>query len=465
MKTNIISIILFITFGVLDATGQCWEKISVAVSHSLAIRKDGSLWAWGSSGDLGIGISSQSVFNRPIQVGLDYDWSEISASGNFSLSIKNDGSLWVWGSYPNAILGGNDTNVLFAFVPVQLGNDYDWSKISAGGQHALAIKTDGTLWGWGMSNLGQVGNGLSSCFFCPPIFQQTPVQIGSDNDWKQVNASNYISLAIKNDGTLWGWGDNTTGIIDNSFLNYNLPTQIGTDKWSQIESGEYVHALGLKADGTIWNWGYNICTDTPFVVLLNPTQIGTDNDWNKISAGADHDNAIKRDGSLWSWGRNYVGQMANGNTNLIQSLPEKIDTTMNNNFVEVSGGNQYSMAIKTDGSLWGWGSNGSGNLGDGTTVNKTLPVLISCSTVGIKDKNSGSLLSIYPNPSENFIRITSKENLIGLDLTIYDINGRSVVKEKITTPTPTINTSNLSAGIYLLRIDRIDMQNIKLIKK
>jgi len=313
---------------------QCWDKVSASSSHQLAIQNDGTLWGWGSSSDLGIGLPTIPYYITPIQIGTQNNWADISAGENFSLGIKNDGSLWAWGAFPDPAIGGNNTTNLNTYYPVQIGNDYDWIEVSAGGQHALGLKSNNTLWAWGLNNTGQVGNGLSTCTFCPPIYQTTPLQIGSDNDWKQISAGANFSGAIKFNGTLWCWGDNTANFVNNGLPLNNTPIQIGTDtSWSQLDFGNYSHLLALKTDGTIWSWGYDITTDTPFVVIPIPSQIGTNNYWTDISAGADHDLAIKNDGTVWSWGRNYIGQMGNGNVGGVQTLPQMILSSINNNFI------------------------------------------------------------------------------------------------------------------------------------
>ncbi len=445
--------------------GQCWSLVSSSFTHSLALRSDGSLWGWGSSGDLGIGLPPIPNYNTPIQIGTETDWAKVAAGGNFSLAIKNDGSLWTWGSYANPILGGNNNTNLTAYNPVQIGNEYDWMEISVGGQHALALKSDSTLWAWGLSNLGQVGNGLSTCTFCPPVYQPIPEQIGNENDWKQISACSDVSLAIKHNGTLWCWGNNTSNLVNNGLPLNNTPVQIGTDTtWSQVECGEYLHALALKTDGTIWTWGYDITTDTPFVVIPVPTQVGGDNDWNLISAGADHDLAIKNNGTVWSWGRNSNGEMGNGSTSTVQPIPQSTLPAVNSNFLKISGGYNYSMGIKSDGTLWGWGSNGSGNLGIGNNLNQTTPQHVNCSTLNTNEIQIDPNISVYPNPTTGNVYLTIDEKHLGSDFHIYNALGAIVASGTAVSQQTVIETNKLDEGIYLLQLVGDTSQTVRFVK-
>ena len=465
MKPSYILLALLYILTNEFVSAQCWNKVSASFTHTLAIQNNGSLWGWGTAGDLGIGIPSISNYNTPIQIGTENDWADISAGANFSLAIKNDGSLWVWGSTPNAILGGNNTSNLTAYSPVRIGNDNDWIQISAGGQHALALKSDKSLWAWGMSNMGQVGNGLSSCTFCTPVYQTIPVQIGTDKDWKQISACQDFSAAIKLNGSLWAWGSNWPTLVNNSLALNNIPTQVGTDtSWIAVDGGEYAHVLALKNNGTIWSWGYDIRTDTPFVVIPAPVQIGNDRDWAKISAGANHDMALKDDGTLWSWGRNAVGQTGNGNAGLAQSLPQSVSPALNNNFIDISAGNEFSMGIKADASLWGWGTNGWGTLGAGNNQNQTVPQTVNCSPTSTAEVQYLALASISPNPTTGFLQLKVDEKLIDSYFQIYNITGQIVFTGRLLNDTTTIETSGLANGIYLLRFDADPDTAIRFVK-
>jgi hypothetical protein len=180
----------------------------------------------------------------------------LAAAGEvYSLALKTNGTLWAWGANTMAQLGtGNYDDV---FAPVQIGSDADWVTIAAGGDldsgggHSLALKADGTLWAWGGNSKGELGTGNYD-------EKTKPEKIGSDTDWKSVSAGWAHSLALKTDGTLWAWGYNEFGQLGTGdYVDITSPVQIGSDTdWASIDAGE-IHSIAQKADGTIWAWGSN----------------------------------------------------------------------------------------------------------------------------------------------------------------------------------------------------------------
>src|SRR5690349_12371564 len=195
-----------------------------------------------------------------------------------------------------------------------------WKMTSAGINHTIAIKNDGTLWAWGFNGSGQLGNGASG------DYKTEPIQIGTASNWETVSAGANTSLAIKTDGTLWAWGDNFWGQVgDGTFGNQKtVPTKIGTaTNWKSIAAG-MMFSLAIKTDGTLWTWGSNTDgqlghTASPFT----PQQVGTATNWKSVSGGAFHTVAVKTDGTLWAWGGNTNGQLGDGTTNS-QSVPKQI---------------------------------------------------------------------------------------------------------------------------------------------
>lgn len=227
-----------------------WVAISAGQNFSLAIKNDGTLWAWGNNqnGQLGIGTTVNQIV--PVQVGNDTNWSKINASkNNFALAIKNDGTLWAWGRNDYGYLGlGNYST---PNIPTQVGTNNNWLAVSSGLNHSLALKSDNTLWAWGRNAYGELGNNTT-------ITSITPSQIGSENDWQYIDASYLSSKAIKFNGTLWCWGENSQGNLgDGTSTNKLIPTQIGIDSnWSGIFSG-HAHTLALKTNSEIYCWGTN----------------------------------------------------------------------------------------------------------------------------------------------------------------------------------------------------------------
>jgi alpha-tubulin suppressor-like RCC1 family protein len=343
-----------------------WLFVETGETQTVAIKSDGTLWAWGQNnyGQLGDGTNIDK--NIPVQIGTDNTWRYISA-GSDTLALKSDGTLWAWGRNNYGQLG--DGSTIDKNTPVQIGTGNTWKYVSAGGNHTIALKSDGMLWAWGRNNYGQLGDGTTTN-------KNIPVQIGADHTWRYISAGNYHTIALKSDGTLWGWGWNLFGQLgDGTNTNRKIPVQIGTDNtWSSISAGAN-HTIALKSDGTLWAWGYNGSGQLGDGTNTNrnvPVQIGTDNTWSYISAGSDTI-ALKSDGTLWAWGNNSYGQLGDG-TNTNRNVPVQIGT--GDTWGYISAGNNHTVALKSDGTLWAWGWNLFGQLGDGTNTDKNYQITV-----------------------------------------------------------------------------------------
>lgn len=235
-------------------------------------------------------------------------------------------------------------------------------KFLLGGDHTLALKTDGTLMSWGYNNIfGVVGDGTTE------LYRSSPVQIGTG--FIHISAGPYHSLALKADGSVWAWGANWQGRLgNNSTTNSLVPIQVGTG-FAAVEAGDS-SSYALKADGSLWAWGHNASgqlgngstTDSLVPIDVN-------SDFVYISADT-HCLAIKDDGSLWAWGDNGFGQIGNNTTENVLS-PVQIGT----GYARASAGQGHSLAINTSGAVYAWGDNGFGQLGDGTTTERHTPTL------------------------------------------------------------------------------------------
>jgi len=201
-----------------------------------------------------------------------------------------------------------------------------WAVVSAGERHTAAIAADGSLWAWGGNSFGQLGNGSSGW----DADSHTPMRIGTGYDWVYVSSGWGNSMAIKTDGSLWGWGSNTHGQLgDGTRTHRNAPVRIGIDyDWAHV-SASFNHGVGIRTDGTLWAWGRLRATftwdDTIEITIYGntPVRIGDDYDWVSVSAD-EHAVAIRRDGSMWTWGRNVEGQLGDG-TEENSSEPVRID--------------------------------------------------------------------------------------------------------------------------------------------
>ena len=288
--------------------------------------------------------------------------------------IYGGAELYVWGlNTTNGQLG--DGTTINRSSPVQVGSLTTWSKGAVGESFTHAIKTDGTLWGWGRNNVGAVGDGTV-------VFKSSPVQIGALTTWYQVAASAIGSAAIKTDGTLWIWGGDSNGALGQNTENINKssPVQIGAlTTWYQVAAGDS-HFGAIKTDGTLWMWGANSqgnLGQNNIIARSSPVQVGSLTNWSNITCGTNHSGAIKTDGTLWTWGRNHLGQLGD-NTIISRSSPVQVGALTN--WSQISSGRYHHVSIKTDGTTWTWGDNGAGELGDGTSINRSSPIQVGALT-------------------------------------------------------------------------------------
>jgi alpha-tubulin suppressor-like RCC1 family protein len=254
------------------------------------------------------------------------------------------------------------------------------TQVSAGEYFTLALKSDGTVWAWGSGTSGQLGNGGTSNSYTP-----VEVQASSGVNFTgvvAVAAAGYTAYAIKSDGSLWAWGRNGDGEIgDNTYTQRNYPVEVLTSGVAQVV-GAYYNVAALKTDGTVWCWGQNTCgqnghgttsyndkVPTQVTGLTGITQVGT-------SPGAYEVAALKNDGTVWAWGLNSYGGLGNGTTTQEDSAVE-VQASSGVNFtgaVAITTG-AYHLVIETSNStIWSSGLNSSGQLGNNSTTNSSYPV-------------------------------------------------------------------------------------------
>lgn len=302
----------------------------------------------------------------------------ISAGENHTLAIRANGTLWAWGDNSTGELGLG--NKIDSSVPTATGTGANWVAVSAGTDHSVGIKADGSLWSWGRNDLGQVGNGgTATC--------TAPVSIGEGQKWLSASAGYNHTLAVRADGTMWAWGANGEGQLGDGTTTQRLsPVQVGAaSDWRSAAAGG-LYSIGLKSDGTLWAWGDNYfgsCGQATGSNYLRPVRIGAASDWLAIAAGSDHGMALKHDGSLWTWGANFYGEIGDGTSGVARYVPTRV--SLAGPVQAFSAGNSHSLAVLQDGSVWAWGYNWTGQLGDGTKTNRRSPVrsLVDAGTLGV----------------------------------------------------------------------------------
>jgi alpha-tubulin suppressor-like RCC1 family protein len=328
-------------------------------SVTVTVTPQGALYAWGNNGTGSTGLNKTTTVFSPTQVGSDVNWSDVGAD-NQSFGIKINGTLWAWGRGSAGQLGLNDTN--YRSSPTQVGTGTNWSKISSGSNGATALKTDGTLWTWGSNNDGQLGTNNNES-------RSSPVQVGTSTNWSQIPNHFYFHRgAIKTDGTLWLWGTNYYGLGTNDTIFRSSPTQVGaTTNWRAVSTGRW-QTLATKTDGTLWAWGLGRMSPlNNSVNTSSPVQVGSGTDWDLAVVGQYSALATKTNGTLWSWGNNSNGQggLNTAGTGNYRSSPTQVGTNTNWKLIDV--GTYQSLATKTDGTLWFWGTGSATPFGNQTS--------------------------------------------------------------------------------------------------
>jgi alpha-tubulin suppressor-like RCC1 family protein len=313
--------------------------VAAGSSHALALRQDGTVWAWGSNsfGQLGDGTKSDAGLAQQVQ-GL-HGVVAVAAGQQHSIVLKQDGSLWTWGTNTNGVMGtGSDRRD----SPVRVVGLSDVQSVASNYFHMLAVRGDGTVWGWG-SEQGLGGSYLG-----------TPARVQGVTQVKAVAAGEYHSLAVRQDGTVWAWGDNSRGQLGDGTVGERretpAPVQGLTDVVA-VAAGEY-HSLALKSDGTVWAWGANHYSQLGDMTLDDqpvPVQVQGLEAVASLSASRDFSVAVKQDGTVWHWGSDWSvwdwGDMMPQAPAPVDGLSEVVSVSM------MAPG---LLALRADGTVWQW---------------------------------------------------------------------------------------------------------------
>jgi len=328
-----------------------------------------SLFMWGKNemGELGQNQSYAQLngASSPMQIPGDWKSVEIAFFGQSSGGIKSDGTLWMWGSNRNGSAGINEAGPKAYSSPIQVGTDTTWSLSSSADEARLAVKTDGTLWSWGYNTYGGLGHNDTVKYSSPVLIPGTWSTSGN----QQISVAKSGSAAIKADGTLWVWGENSQGMLGQNESspgnNYSSPVQI-PGLWSNVFM-DYRSGSGVKTDGTLWSWGYNASGESAqnqisTISFSSPVQIPGTN-WS-ISGGKGKTwkYTLKTDGTMWAYGNGGNGVFGQGIQDVKRSSPIQIPGTTWKT-TEIVRGYYLTAGIKTDGTLWAWGGNENGMLG------------------------------------------------------------------------------------------------------
>ena len=377
------------TVSVVVTQGEAPGVIAVAagIYHSLAIKDDGSLWGWGQNnvGQFGDGTTTSKTV--PTLLNHDRKYKAIAASAAHSLALDVEGNLWAWGSNQlgastsTGILGDGTRIQRLHPVPIMEGTIF--TQISTSLHTSFAIDEHGQLWGWGHpTNLfSLLGNGTAQ-----NVQHLSPIKIMEGTVIKQVSAGMTHTLAIDEDGQLWGWGENYFGQIGNgTTTGQSRPVKVtvpaGTKfvqisakgGWPGGENGG--HSLAIEEGGQLWVWGWNSYGEqgrgSTGGTFSTPGKIMTGTVITQISAGRYHNMALDKDGNIYTWGRNNNYQIGD-ETTTNRNSPQLIGT----GFKMISAGGEHNLAIDAGGHLFAWGQNDLGQVGNGTTANQMVPAQI-----------------------------------------------------------------------------------------
>ncbi|MCL2015953.1 MAG: stalk domain-containing protein [Defluviitaleaceae bacterium] len=343
------------------------HTVASTFRHTLALRNDGTLWAWGANTDGQLGDGTRTTRTRPVRI-MDnvvaVSSGSFGHSSGYSLALTSNGVLYGWGNNNSGQLGNGSSRIRPSRI---MDNIVAFSTSNA---HTLAIDNQGRLWAWGSNSAGQLGDGTTTN-------RSRPVQIGENI--VSVSAGAGHSMAIDASGNLFAWGSNSNGQLgDGTTTNRNRPVHIGSNVADVLAGAR--HTLAIDFDGSLYGWGSNgagqlgdgSTTDrhNPIFIMNNVIAIGANN-----NARTGHDRmgnslAVTSDGTLYSWGWNNFGNVGDGTTTN-RHRPVPIMTHV----AAVSAGSSAGAAVRTDGTLWTWGEN-EGNIGDGTTINRHSPVQV-----------------------------------------------------------------------------------------
>jgi alpha-tubulin suppressor-like RCC1 family protein len=388
---------------------QCWQSIgridNDSASTSFGIKEDGSLWAWGTN-DGRYGNNNIQSSKLPIQVNKDYDWKSIAYSSTYTLVYGIKTNGTLWAwGGYSGHIGIGDGTKNASLIPKQIGKDTQWSEISTYIGFTLALKNNGTLWVWGYDQL-------------------SPIQVGNQTDWNYINNK----YAIKNNGTLWEINTSGTAFQVGKQTDFK---QIGAD-WV------------IKKDGTFWqniSGTYN--------------RVGSET-WSFISRGAEWVTksfyGITTDGSLWEINKGIAKRIG-----------------IENNWKAVSVGRSHQIAIKTDGTIYTWGSEYAGELGNGDIESLIeTPTIVntpSCKA-SIENVSSKNKVNLFPNPTSDvlILEVSDIQAFAGYKYKMLDIQGKEVYVSSITNAKTEIALKSLGAkGVYVLHI--LDANNTSIENK
>jgi alpha-tubulin suppressor-like RCC1 family protein len=392
--------LLFVAITFLVINSIYAQTISAGAFCSFAVCSDNTVkaWGWNSGGQLGDNTTIDRL--TPVQVNGLAGVIKIACGGSHSLALKNDGTVWAWGSNGSGQLG--DNTIVDRHSPVQVLGLTEIVAIACGESHSFAVKNDGSLWAWGDNTEGKLGDSTN-------VDRHVPVLVHGLTGIIAVDGGAFHSLALRIDGTVWAWGSNYEGEAGNSdSINVEnwIPVQVSMSNVKAIACGSYF-CLALKNDSTLWGWGEDSAGElgdsihTYYGDAYIPIPVSQISGITSVGTGAMHTLVVKNNGTAWSCGYNSSGQLGMGSAALDTALlVQMVGLT---NVISVTSEAWHSLVLESNGTLWTCGSNNNGELGNGTTspnANPTPGQVISLCSVLVPSNNCSSNYTLLPDTSQ-----------------------------------------------------------------
>jgi len=328
-----------------------WKSVDGGLYRSFGVTTDGCMWSWGRS-QLGALGTYQGSTSSPVKVlGGFTDWECVSAGTYNAAGLRSNGTIWMWGYNRCGRLGDNSTINRSSPVSV-VGGFTDWCRVVPGTSRTFGVRANGSLWGWGYNQFGSFGDETTF------INRSSPVSVaGGFTDWCNVASGGQHAIGIRCNGTLWGWGSNSVGQLgDSTAANRSSPVSVvgGFTDWCQVVADSSA-SIGLRSNGTLWAWGRNLCgihgSNSPGTVCTSSpvSVVGGFTDWcrvsiSKASTSVSHALGVRTNGTLWAWGYNGFQQLGDC-TSTTRSSPVQVCQGFTD-WVEANAGSGHSIGIR-----------------------------------------------------------------------------------------------------------------------
>jgi len=377
------------------------KAIASGEYHTIALKEDGDVWAWGlnSSGQLGDNSTTDS--KCPVRVngenGVGFLTGVKAIAGGFyhTIALQENGDVWTWGLNNYGQLGDNSTTNSKFPVRVKGENSIGFltgiKAIAGGGAHTIALQENGDVWAWGLNSSGQLGDNSIVGSRKYPVRVKGENGVGFLTGVKAIAGGHYYTIALQENGSMWAWGENEYGQLgDNGTADSKYPVRVKGENGVGFLTGVKAiaggknHTIALQENGNVWAWGLNSSgqlgdnstTDSKFPVRVKGENgVGFLTGIKAIAGGGTHTIALKENGNVWAWGLNSSGQLGDNSTKS-SKFPVRVKGENGVGFLTgikaIAGGKNHTITLKGNGNIWAWGLNDYGQIGDNTSGNNRL---------------------------------------------------------------------------------------------